>query len=257
MRAPYRTSILWLGVAIAISGALFWIGCRIFHASKDGSRAETVVTTDEVRANFRKFAGKEIRLTGQLDECFAWECSLCPETMTTQDRNPKRCLALSFRPLIPDTGFGSDQQEEVFRFASVVLTAKFDPSCWEDGCVDRQTVLYDANVTSVHQRRASSEGLWLGNYSDLSEIIGPRASQLKNSAFSAGYPQTVPFKAFKTNAKENEFVVCWTAFGIDNNSPGAWPSTLEGALYARSTRDFYRCNSAREVEGRMVVQAEG
>ena len=90
-----------------------------------------------VRADPGKYSGRLIRLTGKLDQCSGWECSLCPESMTTAtaSANWKQCLPLEFRPLMQGTGFGEREQEAIFRFSSVTLVARFDPSCWQGGCL--------------------------------------------------------------------------------------------------------------------------
>lgn len=237
-----------------VGGGAGWFSAEVFHASQHEG-AEVVTTVEKVRSQPDAFSGKRVRLTGQLNECYQWECSLCPEAMTSKDRNADRCLALSFRPLVNGTGFGSDEQENVFRFSSVVITATFDPSCWKGGCLDRQTVLEDSTVVSVSKRRAGASGLWLSDTTKLVPIDGPEANQIREAAREAGYPKHPPIKAFATTGSEPKFVVCWSSPAFGEHDPGAWPLTLESALFARSTLDFFQCNEVREVDGQMVLQA--
>jgi len=157
-------------------------------------------------------------------------------------------------PLIEGTGFGAAEQENVFRFSKVVLLATFDPSCWEEGgCLDRQTVLRDAEVITVRERRAGSAGLWLQGKSTLSEISGDEAIKLRSAAQLAGYPDGPPIKAFQSGGSDRRTVVCWSPVGLDDE-PGAWPTSLEGALYAKSTLDFFHCNEVKKVGGQLVLQ---
>lgn len=167
-------------------------------------------------------------------------------------RDADQCLELSFRPMIAGTGFGSSEQEQVFRFSGVVLTATFDPSCWRGGCTDRQTVLENAQVVSVSSRRSSSIGLWLGDASPITELTGPVAEDMKVAANAAGLSPGPDLKAFQTQGENNKRLICWTAL---DGEPGSWPNSYEGALYAKSTRDFYSCRTVRKVGDRMVVQA--
>lgn len=240
---------------IAMLGSIAgWVANATVHP-RPTDTGTTLATIEQVRAHPNDFAGKRVRLAGRLSECFSWECSLCPETMTQQMRHSKKCLALEFRPLIPGTGFGGEQQEEVLRFSSVVLTANFDPSCWTGPCTDRQTVLTNADVVSVTKRRANRDGIWLGSQSLLHELSGPTAKKMRWAALRAGFPDGPPVKAFATQGRSPKSVVCWSSPAFGDADPGTWPQSLEGALYARSTLDFYRCNEVRNVDGQLIVQA--
>lgn len=251
MQIKKRTSIWLIVIMVAILGAI--AGWMAHGALRPTHTIITTATIEQLRAHPNRFAGKQVTLAGRLTECFSWECSLCPETMTQQVRDPQKCLALEFQPMMPGTGFGGEQQEEVLRFSSVVLTAKFDPSCWTSGCTDRQTVLINANVVSVTKRRANRDGLWVGDRSQLHELSGAIAEKMKLAALRAGFPDNLPIKAFATAGHLPRFVVCWSSpFG--SADPGAWPQSFEGALYARSTLDFYQCNEVRDVGGQLILQ---
>lgn len=217
--------------------------------SNSPARDGIVTTIRDLRSTPDRYAGKTVEVTGQLDECLGWECSLCPEKMTSKNRDPKKCLALEFRPLIPGTGFGSQEQEDVFRFSDVVLKAKFDPSCWQGPCMDRPTVLEDAQVVSVGKRRASGSGLWLGDTTELTNIAEPNASELTKAAYASGFPKGPPIKAFSVKGAQGA-VVCWSPAGMEPE----WPVTMEGALYARSKSDLFQCDKFQKLTDRWVAQ---
>lgn len=236
-------SVIWAGLlATAI------VGCGTSSPPKVGAPSTTI---EKILAVPILYSGKQVTLEGQLDQCAGWECSLCPKGMTTETADPKKCLPLSFRSLIPGTGFGSGGKEKVLRFSDVVLSARFDPTCMTPGrCYDRQVVLYDADVLSVSRRRSSRSGLWLGPRSPLTEVGEPTSNELRKAAYEAGFPDNPPFKAFATVGKDPQYVACWTYA----DSPQSWPDTLEGALSAPSTMDFYHCYAARKVSDRWVIQ---
>lgn len=211
-------------------------------------------TIEQLRSSPHHFAGKRVKLTGQLSECYGWECSLCPDAMTNDNRDLKKCLALSFRPLIEGTGFGADEQERIYRFSRVVLVATFDPSCWASGvCLDRQVVLDNAEVVTVRERRPGVGGLWLQGNTMLTNISDEDAIELKLAAQRAGYPEGPPIRAFQSKGEDRKIIVCWSPVGLDDE-PGAWPASLEGALYAASTLDFFHCNEVKKVSGQFVLQ---
>lgn len=245
----------WLAaIAIAlVSAGTGWVAANEMRQPRV-TGAEVAATIQQVRSLPNNFAGKRVRLVGKLNECYGWECSLCPEALTTKDRNADQCLPLSFRPLVNGTGFGSDEQESVFRFSSVVLTAKFDPSCWKLTCTDRQTVLLDATVEAVTKQRAGASGLWVTKTTRLTRIDGNTASELRLAALRAGYPENPPIHAFTTAGPDRKLVVCWSSPAFGEKDPGAWPATFESALYAKSTLDFFQCNEVRKIDDRMVVQ---
>jgi hypothetical protein len=226
------------------------VGARERHLpSVNESRSQ--VSIEQILADPQKFAGKKVLLTGRLDECFGWECSICPEKKDSVSK-PGRCLALEFRPLLTDTGFGSDEQEKVHRFSSVVLSADFNPDCLTPGrCLDRQVVLNNATVEKVTERRASADGLWLGSTIRIKEISGPLANQVKSAALEAGFSDQMKIKVFYGEPK---MVVCQSINAFSDANPGAWPKTFESALYARSTLDFFQCSEVRKIGEKMVVQ---
>ena len=254
MQVRKRASFGLIVLATAIvSGGTGWVSAKMFDASQHET-TEVVTTIEKLHSRPDAFSGTRVRLTGQLNECYHWECSLCPEAMTNNGHGADRCLGLSFRPLVDGTGFGSAEQENLFRFSSLLITATFDPSCLKGGCYDRPSVLKDATVASVIKRRAGASGLWVGKTSKLVPLDGPEASDIIAAARRAGYPENVTIKAFTTAGTEPKLVVCWSSAASGENDPGEWPSTLESALYAQSTLDFFQCNALRKVDGQVVLQ---
>src|SRR5205809_5775019 len=113
---------------------------------------------------------------------------LCPEAMIRVGADPKRCLPIEFRPLLPRTGFGERESEGVFRFSSVTLVARFDPTCLTSPCLDRGTVLEEAEVLETQQRRSSRDGLWLGELTPLQEASASLTTVIRSAALDAGFP---------------------------------------------------------------------
>lgn len=235
---------------IALAGIAGWYAHE-YAVSSLPKTSGSQVSINQILEGPQKFAGKKVRLSGRLDECFGWECSICPEEKDSVSK-PGRCLALEFQPLVTDTGFGEDEQEKVHRFSSVVLSADFDPECLTSGnCLDRQVVLKNATVETVTERRASADGLWLGGTIRIKEILGPVADQVKAAALEAGFSDRMKIKVFYGEPK---LVVCQSPNAFDDKNSGSWPKTFESALYARSTLDFFECKEVRKIGEKMVVQ---
>jgi hypothetical protein len=229
------------------------------------------VSISDLRHHPEKYDGKIIQLVGKLTECAHWECSLCPEEMTNESADPKQCLPLGFRSLINDTGFGSDAQEAVFRFASVTIRAKFDPECLRRHCTDRGTVLRETEVVEVRKRRESKAGLWLGPQTKLVPVAKNEEERIIAAALNAGYPRGTShdeqdpafavvmrqydplIKAFGLHGEANEAIVCYAPSGSGTDP---WPVSIEGALYAPSTNDRYHCNSVRKLADQWILQVQ-
>lgn len=226
-------------------------------------------TIGNLRAHPEIYAGKEVQLTGKLDECSGWECSICPEQMTTETADEAKCLALEFRPLMAGTGFGEGAMEKVFRFSSVVINARFDPTCLSSPCTDRATVLMDADVVRVIQRRSSNTGLWLEKRTRLTSLPAPIAQAVVAAAYKSGFPKgssenkppevaqalrqfDPQVRAFGVHGQPNKAVACWSVATTNV----AWPESLQGALWAPSINDYYRCYEVRKIAHEWVVQVE-
>ena len=117
------------------------------------------------------------------------------------------------------------------------------------GMPHRQVVLRDAEVVSVQSRRSSRDGLWLAALTPLQEAPAPLSSTIRAEALNAGFPSKPQMKVFNVKGNQGAAVVCWTAVGT-----ASWPNSLEGALDATSTYDFYHCNAVRKVGDRWIVQ---
>jgi len=224
-------------------------------------------------SNLRKFparySGKVVQIRGKLDECAEWECSICPEEMTSETADPKKCASLEFRSLLAGTGFGEEAKDAVFRFASVILNAKFDPGCWKVPCLDRASVLDDADVVAVTARHNGRTRLWLGKRTPLIPMSDPAATEVMKAAYKAGLPRAPSseeknpelaklmlqfdpsVKVFGISGQPDSAVACW---GAHDSGVEDWPNSEEGALEARSVNDIYRCAKFRRVEGQWFAQ---
>jgi hypothetical protein len=65
-------------VAVALAGIAGWL-VRGNAISPSVNESRSQVSIEQILADPQKFAGKKVLLTGRLDECFGWECSICPE----------------------------------------------------------------------------------------------------------------------------------------------------------------------------------
>lgn len=208
----------------------------------------------EIQARPEIYAGKRVRLHGQVDACYFAGCHLCPEDARAADLDA-RCLALEFDPLRGSSGdWGADLQP-AFRYADVVLTATFDPSCLRNACTDNATVLRDGRVERVTKRRHSSDGINPGREPLLP--AGGSAAEAVAAAAKQGSGADHPIAIFATSSDpdlKERAVVCRSllppAEGI------RWPRTWEAALLARGTEDLYRCWTARKQHGEWIITLE-
>lgn len=218
--------------------------------------APAAATLDQLRSQPDSYRGRMVRVTGQLDECWNMGCGLCPIEATPRDPQRERCLAISFDRLRGgqrNYGFDADG---AFRYADVVVTARFDPACLQGICTDRASVLLDAQVEEVTRRRRSSEGLIPrpdplipapeGAARSVAELLRPRgATDDRNRSVRVFGTESDP-------SLRRSAVVC--RGGRVGPDIFEWPTSYEGALSSRSTEDRYRCWSAwRDQKGWVLV----
>ena len=93
------------------------------------------VTLDALRAHPGLYAGRIVRLAGQVDQCWNMECALCPLEASPADPQRARCLALDFDRLPGGVGNRGVDMDGAFRYADVVVQARFDPACLKGACL--------------------------------------------------------------------------------------------------------------------------
>ncbi|GAA0647282.1 hypothetical protein [Brevundimonas lenta] len=170
---------------------------HIIAATLALSDPSAVVETSiaDVLADPERFGGQTLRMRGQVDACYGFVCSICPEDMTPATEEYRRCLRISFDSFMSeeDRAGPSDARyrpvvsrgmEEAFRFSVITAEGVFDPSCltrrpWppeepvddiqdEVLCTDRATTWSGLQVRAVHRRLMSNDGLVLdGRYGSL------------------------------------------------------------------------------------------
>lgn len=148
----------------------------------------------DVIAEPERFGGQTLRLRGQVDACYGYVCSICPEEMTPETADRRQCLAMAFDDSTSEEDRAQDETssyvstpwrdiEASFRFSVLTAEGTFDPSClthrpWppeprarreagedmmaEVVCMDRATTWRGVQVRSVHRRLPSNEGLVFG-----------------------------------------------------------------------------------------------
>jgi hypothetical protein len=223
-------------------GRLVFALLTLAGASIAQAQSTRSATLDDLRARPADFVGQRVSVAGQLNMCWNMDCKLCPLEATPRSPQPGRCLAVDFDRFRARGNEIGASMEPSFRYSDVILTARFDPACLKDVCLDRASVLLDARVETVTRRRRSSEGLIAHPDPLLSaprSAVPPILDLLRG--FKAG-ESPVPARAFTTSsdplARHNAIVcISWTPPG----QPVEWPTSFQGALLARSTEDTYRC----------------
>lgn len=152
---------------------VFWIAVLLTFAA--GAASAGVISVHELKVHWRDYDGKTVTLRGQIDSCTGWDCMLCPEDMAPPDTDVNRCVAIAFgRQNDPDY-WGTARpawmlQRDLYRFATVTLTADFSVLCMFDErgepvgpavCTDGPAQLDDARDLIVHSRKTADDGLSL------------------------------------------------------------------------------------------------
>jgi len=131
------------------------------------------VTIDQLIQSPDKYANKTVRVEGQIDNCEYDSCNLCSADATEVTANLGNCVGIKFDGYSEDTAGlrTSRAMERVFRFATVLMDAKFDPTCIANYqpheiakkakfiCLDRVTVLTNARVDKVLSRKSALDGI--------------------------------------------------------------------------------------------------
>jgi hypothetical protein len=163
----------------------------------------TPVTIAQLLSDPGHYRNAQVIVRGQIDNCIALSCNLCPEEMTTDSFDYTRCVVLEFDNF---SGSRDDVEtpgvmEQAFRFATVTITAEFDPSMLLREVIPggRGIGLVDARVQQVHSRRSARNGL-VGIY-DYGKLVEPppgeigamREAFLRDGAQNFGKLQTAIF----------------------------------------------------------------
>lgn len=238
----------------------------------------------DVISDPERFGGQTLRLRGQVDSCFSWVCSICPEEMTSRTADPAGCLRISFDDFDPvDEGPSEDrwfsagvgrEMERAFRFTVVTAEGEFDPSCLTgrpgpletaipDGeevmivCTDRASTWRGVQVRAVHRRLPSNDGLLFDARRD--DPLNPAPAQIA-AATERAYreyvltfdddPQWEAVAVFQTAAPllDDPDREAWACVCRVDDCSGAWPKR-EISLWASTSNDPYACHFALERDG--------
>jgi hypothetical protein len=208
------------------------------------------VTLDQLRSAPRQFAGRTVRLRGQVDQCWNMRCSLCPLDATPLKLQSDRCLAIDFDRMRGGEGNRGADMDAAFRYADVVVTARFDPTCLVGACLDRASVLLDARVEQVTRRRRSRDGL-IWRPDRLMPAPASAAHEVAELVREPGGRPALSTSVFATssdaNASRSAVVCVWLG---PTGTAASWPTSWQGALVSRSTEDSYRCWPALREKGK-------
>lgn len=239
----------------------------------------------DVIADPERYRDQTLRIRGQVDACYSWVCSVCPEDMTPETADEEKCLRISFDAFGSEEDWRDDEEppfhrdawrdmEEAFRFSVVTAEGRFDPTCLpikpSQGldemvlCTDRASTWRGVQVRSVHRRLSSNDGLVLGQRRD-----GPlkASSPAIASAVGQAYrdyvltfddsPDWKPVAVFQTEypALDDPNREAWACVCRVADCSGLWPKR-EISLWARTVNDPYFCYFALERSGAWRIYPE-
>jgi hypothetical protein len=156
-----------------------------------------LVTVHELKTHWQRYNDKAIRIRGELDACnggiYGLECSVCPEGTTASEAYQYKCLAFVFdaeavSPEPPAHFATISLQQQMYRFATVTLEARFTDVCLvdEDGndiiqtrtaakpsrqagpgfvpeevliCADGSSNLDHVRILAVHSRKSARDAI--------------------------------------------------------------------------------------------------
>lgn len=216
----------------------------------------TFVTLDQLRSQPAGFREKRVTVAGQIDECWNMSCNLCPIEATPASPHWERCLAISFDKFRGGLHNVGADVDGAFRYADVVITARFDPTCLEGLCTDRGSVLLAARVEEVKRRRRSRDGL-IKRPDPLieasAEAARPLIALMRPQQGQSEPRQAVKVFATRSDPKlQRNAVVCRAS-----SRPGtsvAWPTSWNAAIVAPSTEDRFGCSTAFKDQRGWVLE---
>lgn len=238
----------------------------------------------DVIAEPERYGGQTLRIRGQIDACYGYVCSICPEDMTLETLADEQCLRMSFDGFADEESWSAEDtryapsvrgaMEEAFRYSVLTGEGTFDPSClthrpWppepdaafvdEVLCMDRATTWRGVQVKAVHRRIMSNDGLIFGSHKGrLTEAPEEVSGQVKMA-----YQTYLPFSdaghggALKVFLPE--FPVLGSEGGVEDEEArlcvclkddceGDWPRH-DISVWAHTVNDPYVCHAALKVDG--------
>ena len=227
-------------------------------------------TIEQIVQDPMKYADKNVRIRGQVDNCISLTCNLCPIDMKVFGQG---CLGLDFLGY-SDDGAGSRTSalmERAFRFATVEMDTSVDPTCLENYekakqaenpsliivCTDRATVLTDARVIKVLARKSALDGLVSGYEFGPLVTAPPRERRLMLAELGGETPRTsVSTAAFivvgLSSPKKVTGLVCVC---LTESCEGRWPTRWFGGF--DSPANPFLCTNMTKTLGRWRVASPG
>jgi len=279
MRFPFATALMLLFVGVASPVLAHESSPTMTHPS--GPVVDARIA--DVIADPQRYDGQTVRFRGQIDACYGWVCSVCPEDMTPATADQEKCLRTSFQGFA-DERDGDDpngppfstavwrEMEKAFRFSVVTAEGVFDASCLpsppsrlEDGaeigelvvCTDRATTWRDVEVRQVHRRLPSNDGLLLDSSREGAlKAVSPAIAASAEGAYREYVltfdrsPDWKPIAVFQTEfpVLDEPHREAWACVCRIDDCSDAWPKR-EISLWARTVNDPYFCYFALERQG--------
>ncbi|NJC41590.1 hypothetical protein GGQ87_001848 [Brevundimonas alba] len=239
----------------------------------------------DIIADPERYGGQTLSIRGQIDACYGFTCSICPEEMTPATANDEQCLRISFDSYMSEedtkgprdalwTPSARSLVEETFRFSVVTAEGVFNPECltgrpWppeapasnadevvEIVCVDRAVTWGGVVVRAVHRRIPSNDGLVFDvDFGVLTSAPAEIAVQVETAyrdylvSLDDG-PEDRPLAVFVPQSPDfrpagEEARLC---ICLKEECGGDWP-VRDISLRARTPNDPYVCYSALRIAG--------
>ncbi|MDQ8029129.1 MAG: hypothetical protein REJ23_10400 [Brevundimonas sp.] len=237
----------------------------------------------DVIADPERYGGQALRIRGQVDACYGFVCSICPEEMTPDTADGEKCLRIAFDGFVSEEDRAREDEggympapwhevEKLFRFSVVTAEGVFNPSCltnrpWprEPGaraddvvvCSDRATTWQSVRVRAVHRRLPSNAGLVFdrerGGLSPAPESVSvPVKTAYRDYLRLIGSDEDDPSAVFipelanlKPGLASEEARLC---ICLKDDCEADWPRR-DVSVWARTSNDPYICHVALRTDG--------
>lgn len=217
------------------------------------------MTVAEIEQNIRSLDGHTVRLSGEVNNCTSLTCLICdgPEESAA-------CLPLDFHTF---SDVEKEAVEELYRFATVVVDARIDATCYPDNtahagivvvCTDRGSAVEDARVVSLESRKPASKGRFTMYEGEPIKAVGDeiyeKIRKVLRDLMTDDAPEDSQLMIYEEaepspDSKQVQYYACICR---EDDCTGQWPA-MSGRAWTRSPANPYYCYGVVASDGNWII----